>query len=105
MIAMAFGAWAPLGGGVFQLWIKLALCLLNLRKLASVGRKSQYSNISSAPVQSGRQDEFSASVLFLSSRHMVAPQFEDLPGFDGVACCAPRLRDRARSSETEFGLL
>jgi hypothetical protein len=43
-------------------------------------------------------------VLFLSSRYMVAPRFEDLPGFDGVACRTPFLPG-ARSSETGFVLL
>jgi excisionase family DNA binding protein len=52
-----------------------------------------------------RHDEVSASVLFLSSRHMVAPRYEGLPGFDGVAYRAPLLRGRARSSEIGFGLL
>ena len=52
-----------------------------------------------------RQDEVSASVLFLSSRHMVAPRYEGLPGFDGVAYRAPLLRGRAPSSEIGFGLL
>jgi hypothetical protein len=59
--------------------------------------------ISTRTRSSGAQDEFSASVLFLSSVYMVAPLAEGLPGFDGVACRTPLLR--ARSSETRFGLL
>jgi hypothetical protein len=50
-----------------------------------------------------RQDEFYASVLFLSSGYMVAPRVEDLSGSDGVACRTPLLL--ACSSETGFGLL
>jgi hypothetical protein len=56
---------------------------------------------SSTPSRSSwRQDEFFASVLFLSSRHMVAPQFEDFPGFDGVACRTSLLLGRARSTKS-----
>jgi hypothetical protein len=43
-------------------------------------------------------------VLFLSSRHMVAPPFEGLPGFDGLARRTPLLLG-ARPSETKFVLL
>jgi hypothetical protein len=47
--------------------------------------------------------EFPASVLFLSSRHMVALWFEGLSGFDGVACRTPPLPE-ARLSETELSM-
>jgi hypothetical protein len=52
-----------------------------------------------------REDEFSASVLFLSSRYMVALRFEDLPGFDGMARRTPFLLGRTRSSKSGFVLL
>jgi hypothetical protein len=58
-----------------------------------------------AQSQRWRQDELSASVLFLSPRHMVAPRFEDLSGFDGVAYRTPLLLGRTRSSDTGFVLL
>jgi hypothetical protein len=52
-----------------------------------------------------REDEFSASVLFLSSGYVVALRFDYLPGLDGAACRTPLLLGRARSSETVVGLL
>jgi hypothetical protein len=42
-------------------------------------------------------------VLFLSSRYMVAPWFEGLSGFDGVACGTPFLPE-ARLSETVLSM-
>ncbi len=51
------------------------------------------------------KDEFPASLLFLSPRHVAAPRFAYLPGFDRVACRTPLLLGRARSSETGWGLL
>jgi hypothetical protein len=41
--------------------------------------------------RTGARYEFPASVLLLSSRCMVALRFENLPGYDGAACGAPRL--------------
>ena len=95
-------------------WPRLLLLLGGAVDAASIAAPSFFQNTGSVDLRlesttcsrrRWRQDEVSASVLFLSSRHMVASRYEGLPGFDGVAYRAPLLRGRARSSEIGFGLL